>query len=210
MIFTLVRHTRVLGFVAALIVLAITVVYAQRKVTPVTDAPAFIKAAANAGLVYTYPDGFKEVKPVPYGDIRFNYALMLPDGEFEVWFKVTPLKQPWFTYAHMADVDKQNITNPDSAYINTGKAIATALSSDSTYFERQIQQQTLDTYHADEGKSYLVSLSDSPEIQHYNYALVISLQKNHVGNLLAVCLSNDKGPEFFQKINRLKDCLKFR
>lgn len=193
-----------------LVVLAVLAGSAQHKAVVNIPRVSFAKEAADAGMVYIYPAGFKELRPVTYGDVQFNYALTLPGESFEVWFRTIPLKKSWTSYRHLQEGAQQVHLNPDSAYIETGKSVAEALSTDDSYFERQIQPETLTDYNADAGKSYLVSLNDSPATKHYNYALIITLQKNHVGNLLAVCLSNDKGPGFFQNINRLKNCLRFK
>ncbi len=196
----------------ALFVTGITVLYAQpgKRQAHLSSTTTFVKTAAVAGIAFVTPAGFKEVKPLSYEDVQFNYALNLPDEGFEVHFKVTPLKQKWTAYEHAASVDRQMIANPDSAYLETGKNMAKLLSADGTFFPRQLQENALTDYNADEGKTYLVNLSDMPETRHFSYALIITLQKDHVGSLLAICFTNDKGPGFFQNINRVKNCLKFK
>ena len=100
--------------------------------------------------------------------------------------------------------------NPDSVYLDVGKATAVSLAGDQPYFERTIPPEVLAKYHADAGKSYLITLLDLPETKHYKYALLITLQKNHTGTILAICFGNEKGPEFFKNINRASHCLMFK
>ena len=67
------------------------------------------------------------------------------------------------------------------------------------------------TYASDAaGKTYLLNLLDMPETKHYKYALLITLQKGHVGTIIAVCFANEKGAEFFKNINKASKCLKFK
>ena len=49
-----------------------------------------------------------------------------------------------------------------------------------------------------------------PATKRYKYALLITLQKNHTGIILAVCFTNEKGPEFFKNLDRASSCMKFK
>jgi hypothetical protein len=55
-----------------------------------------------------------------------------------------------------------------------------------------------------------LNLLDFPATKHYKYALLIALQRNHTGTIMAVCFTNDKGPEFFKNVDRASNCLKFK
>lgn len=200
-------RNKLLVILFAFFMLIIPVVYSQRTTRTASKAAFFSKIAAEAGMVYTYPPGVKEIQPINGEDFSFDYALSIPGQDFEVWFHPSSIKTNWLRYER---AQGQTLPNPDSAYLETGKATAATLSVDGTYFERNLTGHTLADYNADAGKTYLVSLDDSPLTRHYNYALIITLQKNHVGSLLAVCFTNDRGPEFFKNINRLKSCLKFK
>jgi hypothetical protein len=170
----------------------------------------FNKTLAEAGMIFTPVAGFKEAGAYSKGNSDFDYGLTLPGQDFEVWFQVTPLKQSWQSYERTQANNKQPGINPDSAYLKVGKFKAEALSADGTFFERNLRPHTLAEYNADAGKTYLVDLKDSPETKHYSYALLITLQKDHIGNVMVMCLTNDRGPAFFRNINRLKNCLKFK
>ncbi|GAB2684050.1 hypothetical protein GCM10027037_01400 [Mucilaginibacter koreensis] len=182
----------------------------QRNQKRTAGIVKFNKALAEAGMVYTPVAGFKEAGNYAQGNSDFDYGLTLPGQDFEIWFQLTPLKQSWQSYERAQAENKQPGINPDSAYLKAGKFKAEALSADGTYFERNLRPNTLDEYNADAGKTYLVDIKDSPATKHYSYALLITLQKNHVGNVLVMCLTNDRGPAFFRNINRLKNCLKFK
>lgn len=173
---------------------------AQNKYSQVDrQMRAFYRLANEANITFTLPEGFKEVAPVNNEDVTYDYGITLPGEEFEIWFEVRPYKQ----------INK-NYANPDSAYINIAKEQVSVFSADNAYFARNLDDRILAQYNADEGKSYLVNLSDSPVTRHYKYALIITLQKDHTGTILAICLTNDKGPEFFKYIDKARNCIKFK
>ncbi len=204
-----IKHLR---WAAALIILLVASVHAQRRYHAVNKKqPLTISATlAGAGINFVHPPDFKDIPPLNNDDFSFDYAMMLPHEDFEIWMQVFPLKQNWANYERIRAGQGQPVANPDSAYHETAKAMAAELSVDGTYFERNMPPDILSVYNADAGKTYLINLNDTPETRHYNYALVITIQKNHVGNLLAVCLANDKGPDFFKHINRLRSMVKFK
>lgn len=175
-------------------------VHAQNKYSQVDrQLKDFGRLATEANIAFTLPEGFKEVSPISNEDVSYDYGITLPGQEFEIWFEVKPYKQISKYY-----------NNADSAYINIGKEQVSVFSADNAYFTRNLDDRILAQYNADAGKSFLVNLSDSPVTRHYKYALIITLQKDHTGTILAVCLTNDKGPEFFKYIDKARNCIKFR
>jgi hypothetical protein len=159
----------------------------------------FSRLVTEANINFTLPEGFKEVTPISNEDVSYDYGITLPGQEFEIWFEVKPYK-----------VISKYYANADSAYINIGKEQVSVFSADNAYFARNLNDRILAQYNADEGKSYLVNLSDSPVTRHYKYALIITLQKDHTGTILAICLTNDKGPGFFKYIDKARNCIKFK
>jgi hypothetical protein len=173
---------------------------AQNKYSQVDrQMKEFSRLVTEANITFTLPEGFKEVSPINNEDVSYDYGITMPGQEFEIWFEVKPYKQISKYYA-----------NADSAYINIGKEQVSVFSADNAYFARNLNDRILAQYNADEGKSYLVNLSDSPVTRHYKYALIITLQKDHIGTILAICLTNDKGPEFFKYIDKARTCIKFK
>ena len=170
----------------------------------------FFTLAAQANVIFVYPKGFKEIPAPDDEDFSFDYALELAGKGFELWLKVSSQKQEWFNYTRTQTTKGPGMENPDSVYIDIGKAMARTLSGDQPFYERNIPPDVLTQYHADAGKSYLITLLDLPDTKHYKYALLITLRKSHTGTILAVCLGNEKGPEFFKNINRASHCLKFK
>ncbi|WP_158827161.1 hypothetical protein [Mucilaginibacter lacusdianchii] len=171
---------------------------------------SFKRMADDAGIGFCIPDGFKEIKPVNNENFDADYAMALPGEDFEVWIQVRSLKQSWNSYEQLKDIRSRQLENPDSLYKATSRALALQLSFDNKYFSRNLQPDILEQYNADAGKTYLVNLSDSPETHRFKYAMLIALQKDHTGMVMALCLANEKGPELFKNINKARDCLRFK
>jgi hypothetical protein len=165
----------------------------------------FSKILANANVTFTFPKGFREIPAVNNENFSFDYAMEIPGHEFEIWFQVKSLKQNWLSYERNHEQQ-----NPDSSYRQVAKAQATNFSGEQDNFVRPIPANVLARYNADAGKSYLLNLLDMAETKSYKYALLIMLQRNHTGTIMAVCFTNEKDPEFFRNIDRASNCLKFK
>ncbi|MDR6940250.1 hypothetical protein [Mucilaginibacter pocheonensis] len=170
----------------------------------------FLQLLAQASVSFTFPKNFKEIPAVNNEDFSFDYAMEMPGRDFEVWFQVKSQKENWASYERAQNDDGRQLANPDSLYLDMGKAHATAFTGDRNYFVRNMPQNVLDRYNADAGKSYLLNLLDLPATKHYKYALLITLQRNHTGTIMMVCFTNEKDPEFFKNIDRVSNCLKFK
>jgi hypothetical protein len=94
-------------------------------------------------------------------------------------------------------------------YVDIGKAYAIGLTGNNNYMVRNIPADVLDEYNADAGKSYLLNLRDMQVIHHYKYALIVSLQKNHTGTLVAIFFTNYKDPDFYRDVNCVSHSFKF-
>jgi hypothetical protein len=164
----------------------------------------FNKELTEANLSFTLPVGFKEIKAVNNEELPFDYGIELPGADFEIWFQVISLKVK-------TDIktDKDKVNNPDSLYVEMGSAQAIALMGDKNYLTRSIPDYSLANYNADEGKTYLLNLPDMATTKHYKFAMIVALQKNHTGTLLALCLANELGPDFFKNLKMASSCIKF-
>jgi hypothetical protein len=183
---------------------------APQRVAVSRQLSSFLKEAREAGVDFTMPANFKELQAVNNENFSFDYAMTIPGQDFEVWLQVHSLKQNWMSYDQVKDITSKTLDNPDSTYLQTARAHATAMSDDDKYFTRPLPANVLEMYNADAGKTYLFNLANIPETRRYKYALLIAIQKNHTGYLMAVCLANEKGPAFFKNINQARDCIKFR
>lgn len=170
----------------------------------------FLTIAAQANVSFSSPAGFKEVPAPDDEDFSFDYAMALPGKDFEIWFQVKSQKENWAAYQRTYGNRATRQANPDSLYIGMGTATAAAFTGDRNSFTRTIPQRYLAPYNADAGRSYLLNLLDLPATKHYKYGLLVTLQKDHVGTILAVCFTNEKGPEFFKNVNRASTCIKFK
>lgn len=168
----------------------------------------FNRLTADAGMRFIFPDGFKEIQPLNTDDYTFDYAMALPDRDFEIWFMVRSQKKEWQAYS-MAKNDASR-PNPDSAYNALGYEHAIEFTGDTSFLTRTIPKEILARYNADAGKTYLLNLKDRAETKHYKCALLITLEKYRTGILLVMCLGNENGTEFFKNINLASKCLKFK
>jgi hypothetical protein len=167
---------------------------------------SFYTSLAEVNLNFTFPEGFKEIKAINSESFPFDYAMEMPGADFEIWLRVNTQKE---NERLLAD---KNIhpSSPDSVFVNIAQEQLAAFTSDRNYLKRGLPPHILDRYNADEGSTYLLSLDDSQVTKHYKYALLIILQKNRMGTVMAVCFTNEKGPEFFKDMNRAGNCIKFK
>ena len=170
----------------------------------------FYQLTAEANVEFIYPVGFKEIPAINNENFSFDYAMVLPGHDFEIWFRVRSQKLNWADYQRYRSDNARRIENPDSLYNKIGPAQAISFTGDKNYFTTIIPQDVLARYNANAGKTYLLNLLDMPETKHYKYALLITLQKDHIGTIVAVCFANDKGADFFKNISKASKCLKFK
>ncbi|MBW4888161.1 hypothetical protein KXQ82_00475 [Mucilaginibacter sp. HMF5004] len=166
----------------------------------------FKELLAGVNANFTFPDGFAEVLPLNNEKTSYQYAMELPGSDFEVRIQVSETKREWKKYEKAKEPEK---VNPDSLYSKVAATLVNSMATDGRKFNRAIPAKVLQFYNADIGQSYFFSLTDSPVTKHYQYALLVIIQKNHFGSIAVTCFGNDRGPEFFKKINMLKNCLKF-
>ncbi|QQL49330.1 hypothetical protein [Mucilaginibacter ginkgonis] len=186
-----------------IVTLLVTAGIARAQTQPLNQSrqlKSFIKATTEAGITFNLPEGFKELNNRLPDDNEMDYGMAPVGSDFEIWFAVRSYKKLARHYRGMAD----------SAYLSLAKDQISNFSADNDYFVRNLSPRILNQYQADEGKSYLVNLNDSAETRHYRYALIIVLQKNRTGAITAVCLTNDKGAEFFKAIDKARGCIKFK
>jgi len=174
-----------------------------------TQRKDFYQLLKQASLKFNFPSGFQEIKAVNNEDYSFDFALQNPDHNCEVWLMARSQKQNWLSYEHTQTEQKNQVDNPDSMYMELSKAYANALTGYNTYQPRDMPADVLAQYNADAGKSYLLNLQDMPVTQHYKYALIVALQKNHTGTLIAVYFTNYKDPDFYSDVYKVSHSFKF-
>jgi len=195
---------KLLGILVCLI-LGITHVIGQSKSFTSPALNGFKELLNGINATFNVPENFVEIKPANSEKLTFQYGLKIPDADFEIWFQVNSVKGDWQRY----EANKQ-LANPDSSYNKIATDEALVMSGSKDFMSRPMPAYILDRYNADEGRSYLITLAaDMPATKHYQYALIIVLHKNHYGNIVVACLTNEKGPTFFKNINQLRYCFKF-
>ncbi len=188
-----------------LLMLAVPVT-AQISHSSTGQSKNFNSALAEVNMTFAFPEGFKEIKAPNTENFPFNYALALPRSDFEIWIRVSTQKENEKLLA-----DKNiHVAKPDSLYINIAQDQIAAFTADKNYTRRNLPPYILQRYNADAGCIYLLSIADSPITKHYKYGFLTVLQKSKTGTVLAVCFTNEKGPEFFKNMNKVSNCLKFK
>jgi hypothetical protein len=171
----------------------------------------FKERVMRANATFVFPKGFKEIIAPDNEDFSFDYAMELPGKGFEIWFQVKSQKENYAAFLRTIGNKETMQGDPDSLYLAMGTAHALAFAGDrSAYFTRPIPPKICARYNANAGKSYLLNLLDVPITKHYKYALLVTLQKDRTGTILAVCFSNEKGPEFYKDMDRASNCIKFK
>ncbi len=170
----------------------------------------FYHQTNEAGIIFNFPAGFKELPPLTSKDFPYDYAMELPGQDFELWIMIKSPKDNRVNYERLKNDPNKKINNIDSLYMQTGLEQVMGLTGDQTYFTTIIPKNYLARYNATAGKTYLLNLLDMAETKHYKYALLITLHKAHAGTIIAVCLANDKGAEFFKNISKASKCMKFK
>lgn len=203
-------YIRQLVGIALLLIVGVSTIAQQKATRPTSQRKDFYQLVKEANLNFNFPVGFREIKAVNNDYYSFDYAMEVPGKNFEMWLQVRSQKQNWISYEKAGGDKKTELANPDSMYIDMSRAMATTLSGGNNYLVRNIPPDVLARYNADAGKSYLLNLMDLPATKHYKYALIISLQKNHTGTLMAVYFTNDKDPDFYKYVFRAGHCLRFK
>ncbi|RYY27794.1 MAG: hypothetical protein EOP41_03595 [Sphingobacteriaceae bacterium] len=169
----------------------------------------FQQTLTATGLSFTFPKDFKEIKALHEGMVDVDYAMELPDENFQVWYLVRNTQQPWPKRKISEDNLKRTAIQPDSLYNISAMAAARMLAGKNNYIAKNLSAEVLNTFHADKGKSYQLELLDQPETNHFQYGLLLSLQKNGVGFISMLFLSNDNGPDFYKKVNKAYYSVRF-
>lgn len=180
-----------------------------QSVQLISQLKTFQQSLTAATLQFTVPKDFKEIKAYHEGNIDVDYAMELPEENFQVWYLVKNTQQFWPKRSFSEENSKRNTINPDSLYSVTANHEAMMLAGKNNFTTKYLSQDVLNTFHADKGKSYQLELFDRPETNHFQYGLLISLQKNSVGFISMLFLSNDNGPEFYRKVNKAYYSVRF-
>ncbi len=169
----------------------------------------FQQSLSATDLSFTFPKDFKEIKAFHEGNIDVDYAMELPEENFQVWYLVKNIQQQWLKPKLSEDNSKRTTINPDSLYNVMAQYAADKLAGKNNYTAKYLSQDVLNTFHADKGKSYQLELLDRPETNHFQYGLLLSLQKDRTGYVSMLFLSNDNGPDFYKKVNKAYYSVKF-
>lgn len=166
----------------------------------------FSDLLVETGLTFNFPEEFKEVKAPNTESLPFNYGMELPGEGFEVWIRVSTLKESEKLLA-----DKNiHVPSTDSLFVGLAQDQLTAFTSEKNYLRRNLPTYILRRYNANAGSTYLLNIDDTKLTKHYKYALLTVLQKNLAGVLIAICFTNEKGPGFFRNMNMAAGCLRFK
>ncbi len=163
---------------------------------------SFQQNLATLNVQFALPRDFKEIKTVHTADLDVDYAMELPNENFQVWFMVKNLQQQRARLKVFEDASKAAISTPDSLYKPIATATAIALAGKNNYTVKALPPEALALFNANEGQSYLLSLYNTPITNRCKYGLLICLQKHGAGSISMLFLSNDNGPDFYKNVNK--------
>ena len=166
--------------------------------------------ATAARASFEFPNGFNEIRALDDDDFSFDYAVDLPGKELEIWFQVISEKETLLTKDWGKNSNSDLLGNPDSLYNSLGTVTSQQLTGNKHITGKNMSPEYLAAYHADAGKSFLLTLLDKSKTRHFKYALLFALQKFHAGTIIVICFSNEKGPEFFNNISKPSKALQFK
>ena len=169
----------------------------------------FQQALAGLNAQFAFPKDFREIKTVRNADLDVDYAIELPDGNFQVWFIAKNPQQQRARLKVFEDDSKTANTHPDSLYKVVSTTTANTLAGKNNYTTKVLPSEMLALFKADAGQSYLLNLYNSAVTNHCKYGLLICLQKNGTGNISMLFLSNDNGPDFYKNVNKACYSLRF-
>lgn len=185
-----------------------TTSYTQ-TVKPFFQLKNFQQALSAANLQFLLPKDFKEIKPLHTSTVNVDYAMELPNANFQVWYLVKNLQQELPKVKITEDEIKRPLLNPDSLYISAALSAAIILAGKDNYTSKNLPPEVLHVFNANEGKAYQLSLYDRPETGHFQNGLLLCLQKAGSGYVLMLFLGNENGPEFYKKVNKAYYSVKF-
>lgn len=170
---------------------------------------AFQQTLSATNMQFSLPKDFKEIKALHTAHVDVDYAMELPNANFQVWYAVKNRQQVLSRLKVSEDDPNRTLTNPDSLYSAVSLSAAIQLAGKDNFTTKNLPPSVLSIFHADNGKSYQLNLFDRPETGHFQYGLLISLQKNGTGYVSMLFLGNENGPNFYQKINKAYYSLRF-
>ncbi|WP_299288457.1 hypothetical protein [uncultured Mucilaginibacter sp.] len=162
----------------------------------------FQQTLAGLTVQFALPRDFREIKTVHTADLDVDYAMELPNENFQVWFMLKNLQQQRVKLKVFEDASKTATSTPDSLYKSIATATAIALAGKNNYTVKALPPEALALFNANEGQSYLLSLYNTPITNRCKYGLLICLQKRGAGSVSMLFLSNDNGPNFYKNVNK--------
>lgn len=196
-------------FLQLFLLLFISTLCYTQTVPTTSRLKIFQQTLSAVNLQFTLPKDFREIQILSNANMDVNYAMELPKANFQVWFSVKNQQQEWPKFKASEDDPKRILTHPDSLYNATSLSTAIALAGKENYTSKNLPPEVLNAFHADIGKSYQLNLHNSSLTDHYQYGLLICLQKNGTGYISMLFLSNENGPDFYKKVNKAYYSVKF-
>lgn len=174
-----------------------------------TQLKNFQQTLSSTNLQFVFPKDFKEIKAAYDAELNVDYAMELPNAKFQLWLMVKNIQQEQAKIKASEDNPKRALNNADSLYSSASLLAANKLAGKGNYTYKNLPQDVLDWFRADEGRSYQLNLYDRQETSHYKNGLLLSLQKNGRGCILMLFLGNEDGPDFYKKVNKAYYSVRF-
>ncbi|WP_300568827.1 hypothetical protein [Flavobacterium sp.] len=156
----------------------------------------FKKEAASFGLNFTMPEGYNAVEIIKNPDLNYSFAMLNKEGKMQVRYSIFPIKKE----ADNKDSQYKTIASANLNAMYEHLTIATVANlskgqiSEINPFPKEA---VMKEFNADYG-STTTFRPDSNYGKGYNVALLITLHKENVADVIIVMLANyEKSDDFY-------------
>lgn len=146
----------------------------------------FKTAAAEAGMTFTLPAGFKTVS-----DNRFGLIMRNPEQTLELRYVVSPLAQEVAEYKR-SPANKVDPNKVYSSLIMVAAANVSGQPPDPNVADHFPAEAVQAEFGADDGLTAFVPIADREFSKDYKYCVISIVQKNDVGYAIIYALANDQ------------------
>ena len=169
-----------------------------------TLSEPFQQRLSEAGLIFTQPQGFKQLPPVANPLLPYEHAIRSQDGKLETRYAIRPLSRVTIDYS-----DPHNSApEPNHLFNMLFASLVEQLSSGGNTPRREYSgEQAKELFNADWAAAAVFDVSQQLSLD-YTQGLLVAIHKNDQADAYMVYLFNSY-PEVKQRIHTTLPSLRF-